>query len=283
MTHAPQAPPDHAADASDALDDLGADTRDDTTSFGFQEVPRHDKAGLVRGVFDSVAERYDVMNDLMSLGVHRAWKDMLITRANPQPGEVLLDVAGGTGDVARTWVRRGLKAVERRGGAPARAVVTDINAAMLASGRSRARTPAWPGDAHLDWMCANAEALPLPAARFDAVTIAFGIRNVTDRASALSEMRRVLKPGGRFLCLEFSTPTTAALEALYEAWSFHAIPTIGQAVAGDRDSYQYLVESIRRFPNQDQFAQEVRDAGFSRVSVTNFSGGVAALHMGWRL
>ncbi len=249
----------------------------DTTSFGFRNVKREDKAPLVRGVFDRVASRYDLMNDLMSLGVHRVWKDMTIVRANPQPGEHLVDVAGGTGDLARAWVRRGWKVAERRGGPVATATVADINVEMLRAGQAKNR----PEDSHIQWLAGNAERLPLPDACAHCVTIAFGIRNVTDRAAALGEMKRIIKPGGRFLCLEFSRPTSDGLQRLYDAWSFNAIPRIGQAVAGDRESYEYLVESIRKFPTQADFADEVTAAGFKRVTVSNFSGGVAALHMGW--
>ena len=252
-------------------------TSDQTTSFGFKEVRREDKAPLVRGVFDRSAQRYDLMNDIMSLGVHRVWKDMVMTRANPQPGQVLIDVAGGTGDLARAFVAKAESVRKRRGGDPARAHVTDINEQMLLAGLKRG------GDPQLTWTTGDAQALPFPDGCADCVTIAFGIRNVTDRAAALSEMRRVLKPAGQFLCLEFSRPTTRPLEAAYDAWSFNAIPAFGELIAKDRDSYQYLVESIRRFPHQDAFADEVTAAGFGRVEVTNFSGGIAALHTGWRI
>lgn len=253
------------------------DMQSETTSFGFRDVPKTEKASLVRGVFDRSARRYDLMNDLMSLGIHRAWKDMTIERANPQPGEVLIDVAGGTGDLARAFVAKAEKRRQTRGGSPARAIVCDINEQMLLAGLKR-------GDAEqLDWAVGNAECLPFEDNTADCVTIAFGIRNVTNRVTALKEMRRVLKPAGRFLCLEFSRPTTRALERIYDAWSFNAIPVIGEAIAKDRDSYQYLVESIRRFPHQDAFADELKEAGFGQVSVTNYSGGIAALHTGWRI
>jgi demethylmenaquinone methyltransferase/2-methoxy-6-polyprenyl-1,4-benzoquinol methylase len=248
-----------------------------TTSFGFKDVPRTEKAGLVRGVFDRSARRYDIMNDMMSLGIHRVWKDMVITAANPRPGQTLVDVAGGTGDLARAFVDRAESVRKRRGGDPARAIVTDINEQMLVAGLKRGT------DARLQWVTGDAECLPLPDGIADCITIAFGIRNVTNRDAALKDMLRVLKPGGRFLCLEFSRPTTRALEKIYDAWSFNVIPEIGALVAKDRDSYQYLVESIRRFPHQDAFADEMRDAGFARVSVTNYSGGIAALHSGWRI
>lgn len=249
----------------------------DTASFGFKEVPREEKQTLVRGVFDRSARRYDLMNDVMSLGVHRVWKDITITKANPRPGEVLIDVAGGTGDLARAFLDRAEERRKRSGGAPARAVVADINFEMLQSGLKRG------GRDDLAWACVNAETLPFEDESADCVMIGFGIRNVTDRAAALKEMHRVLKPGGRFLCLEFSRPTTRALSRLYDAWSFNAIPALGQLIAKDRDSYQYLVESIRRFPHQEAFRAEVEDAGFKNVSVTDFSGGIAALHMGWKI
>jgi len=250
---------------------------DDTASFGFTDVPRADKARLVRGVFDRSARRYDLMNDLMSLGIHRAWKDMTITRANPRPGETLIDVAGGTGDLARAFVDRAERVRARKGGPAARAVVADINEQMLRAGLKRG------GDPRLAWITGDAERLPFKDAVADCVTIGFGIRNVTDRAAALSDMRRVLKPGGRFLCLEFSRPTTRPLGKAYDLWSFRAIPELGALIARDRDSYQYLVESIRRFPPQEAFAQELREAGFANVSATNYSGGVAALHVGWKV
>jgi demethylmenaquinone methyltransferase / 2-methoxy-6-polyprenyl-1,4-benzoquinol methylase len=249
----------------------------ETASFGFRDVPKTEKASLVRGVFDRSARKYDLMNDLMSLGIHRAWKDMTIERANPQPGHKLIDVAGGTGDLARAFVAKAEQRRKKRGGNPATAIVTDINEQMLLAGLRR-------GDAEqLTWAVGNAECLPFEDKSADCVTIAFGIRNVTDRIAALREMRRVLKPAGRFLCLEFSRPTTRALERIYDAWSFNAIPVLGEKIADDRNSYQYLVESIRRFPHQDAFAGELREAGFGHVGVTNYSGGIAALHTGWRI
>ena len=263
------------------MTDASSSSDGDTASFGFREVPRAEKPFLVRGVFDSVARRYDLMNDAMSLGVHRVWKNLTITRANPQPGELLIDVAGGTGDLSRLWRTKGEAVAARRGGAAPRAIVCDVNEAMLRAGKGK--NGAKDNGAGLAWVTGDAERLPFPDQTADAVTIAFGIRNVTNRDAALAEMRRVLKPGGRFLCLEFSRPTTAALEAVYDAWSFNAIPPIGQALAGDRESYEYLVESIRRFPHQEAFAAEVAAAGFKRVGVANFSGGIAALHFGWKV
>ncbi|WP_019960346.1 class I SAM-dependent methyltransferase [Woodsholea maritima] len=248
-----------------------------TASFGFKQVDWSQKAGMVKGVFDSAAPKYDLMNDLMSFGVHRVWKDMMITKLNPQPGEHLIDVAGGTGDIARAFLDRADAVQRRRGGQPASAIVADINYEMLQAGRKRGLRD------HMDWACVNAECLPFEAASAHAVTISFGIRNVTDRAAALSEFHRVLKPGGRFFCLEFSRPTTRALEKMYDLWSFNAIPQMGEWIVKDRESYQYLVESIRRFPIQSAFAAEIEAAGFKNVKVTNFSGGIAALHTGWKI
>jgi demethylmenaquinone methyltransferase/2-methoxy-6-polyprenyl-1,4-benzoquinol methylase len=246
-------------------------------SFGFKDVDPADKPGLVRGVFDRVARRYDLMNDLMSGGVHRLWKDAAAARLNPQPGEVIVDCAGGTGDMARRFARMARKAQLRRGGDDARIMVIDYNAEMIAAGRERAGAP------EIAWSVGDAQRLPLRDQSADAYVIAFGIRNVTDIAAALAEARRVLKPGGRFLCLEFSRPVTEPLRAAYDAYSFKAIPGIGQLVTGDREAYQYLVESIRRFPDQARFAEMMRTAGFGQVGWTNFTGGVAALHQGWAL
>ena len=244
-----------------------------SATFGFRDVDAAEKPGLVRGVFDRVARRYDLMNDLMSAGVHRLWKDAMAARLNPRPGEVVVDCAGGTGDMARRYARMARRAQERRGGPDAQVVVVDYNAEMVAAGQER-------GFANIHFREANAESLPFENSSFDAYSIAFGIRNVTDVAAALREARRVLKPGGRFLCLEFSRPVTEALRAVYDAYSFKVIPEIGARVANDRESYQYLVESIRRFPDQKTFAGLIGQAGFSQVSWTNFTGGVAALHAG---
>lgn len=248
-----------------------------TSSFGFRDVDAREKVQLVRGVFDSVADRYDVMNDLMSGGVHRLWKDMAANRLNPQPGELILDLAGGTGDMARRFSKMARKVQQRRGGPDARVMVIDYNAEMIAAGRKKG------GEPEMTWNVGDAMNLPIPDAVADAYVISFGIRNVAHVPKALSEARRVLKPGGRFLCLEFSRPKASAIRAAYDAWSFNAIPAIGKAVTGDRDSYQYLVESIRRFPDQKTFAKMIEDAGFSRVGWTDYSGGVAALHHGWAL
>jgi demethylmenaquinone methyltransferase/2-methoxy-6-polyprenyl-1,4-benzoquinol methylase len=244
-------------------------------SFGYQDVDATEKPGLVRGVFDRVASRYDLMNDLMSGGVHRLWKDAAAARMNPQPGELIVDCAGGTGDMAHRFAKMARAAKARRGGDDARVVIVDYNAEMVGAGRARG------GAAEIAWAVGDAQNLPLPDAVADAYCISFGLRNVTDVARALREARRVLKPGGRYLCLEFSRPVTEALAKAYDAYSFKVIPAIGELVAKDRPAYQYLVESIRRFPDQETLAGMMREAGFGRVSVTNFAGGVAALHQGW--
>ncbi len=232
---------------------------------------------MVRSVFDSVASNYDLMNDLMSAGVHRLWKDASAAKLNPRPGETILDVAGGTGDMARRYSKMARAAQQRRGGDDASVIVLDYNAEMIMAGVHKG------GEPEMSWTVGDAMNLPLPDASVDAYSISFGIRNVSDVAGALSEARRVLKPGGRFLCLEFSRPIAGPIRAAYDAWSFHAIPRIGEWVAKDRDSYQYLVESIRRFPDQPTFKGMIEAAGFSRVTVSNLSGGVAAIHHGWAI
>jgi len=253
-----------------------------TSSFGFRDVDAKEKVQMVRGVFDSVASRYDLMNDLMSGGVHRLWKDAAAAKLNPRPGETILDVAGGTGDMARRYAKMARAAQARRGepGASnpdASVIVLDYNAEMIMAGVQKG------GEPEMSWSVGDAMALPLPDTSVDAYSISFGIRNVADIPQALGEARRVLKPGGRFLCLEFSRPTASAIRKAYDAWSFHAIPPIGGLIAGDRDSYQYLVESIRRFPDQKTFKSMIEAAGFSGVAVTNLSGGVAAIHHGWAI
>jgi demethylmenaquinone methyltransferase/2-methoxy-6-polyprenyl-1,4-benzoquinol methylase len=258
--------------------------RAETTHFGFAEVPLADKQALVDDVFHSVANRYDLMNDLMSAGLHRAWKAALVAEVNPPkagsragvPTGVaqfsVLDLAGGTGDVAF----RLLKA----GGAGTHATVVDINADMLAVGRERAAARKLAGVCFVE---ANVEVLPFPDRSFDAVTIAFGLRNVARIAAALAEARRVLAIGGRFLCLEFSTVDVPGLDRLYDLYSFNVIPTLGRLVTGDREAYRYLVESIRRFPPPDKLAGMMQTVGFARVSFQLMTGGVVALHSGWRL
>lgn len=248
----------------------------DTVSFGKRNVAPQEKEGLVRAVFGSVAPHYDLMNDLMSGGLHRVWKDILLDRLNPQPGQLLADLAGGTGDIAEGFVKRA-SAREGRGRDDARAVIIDINHAMLLAGQSRT-----PDDPRLTRICSNAEKLPLPDHSVDVYTIGFGIRNVTSRQNALCEAYRVLRRGGRFACLEFSRPVTPLIEAAYHHYSDAVIPRLGELVADDRDSYEYLIESIRRFPPQEAFAAEIRQAGFSRVQVENLSAGIVALHTGWK-
>jgi demethylmenaquinone methyltransferase / 2-methoxy-6-polyprenyl-1,4-benzoquinol methylase len=243
--------------------------------FGYQRVPLREKQGLVDDVFRSVANRYDLMNDLMSFGLHRAWKDALVTAVDPPKRApfVLLDVAGGTGDVAFRVIAAG--------GEQTRATVSDINADMLNVGRARAAA-AGLGDA-VRFAEANAEALPFADRSFDAVTIAFGIRNVPRIDQALAEAFRVLKIGGKFLCLEFSAVNVPGLAELYDFYSFNVIPALGRVVVGDADSYRYLVESIRRFPKPAEFDAMLRAADFARVSHRLMTGGIVALHSGWRL
>jgi demethylmenaquinone methyltransferase/2-methoxy-6-polyprenyl-1,4-benzoquinol methylase len=250
-------------------DDSAPDT---TTHFGFQTVPEAEKAGRVRGVFSSVASRYDVMNDLMSAGIHRVWKDAMMDWLAPRPGQRLLDVAGGTGDIAFRFLRRA---------GDATATVLDLTTPMLEEGRKRADAAALSD--RLDWVTGDAMALPFEDATFDVYTISFGIRNVTRPEVALSEAFRVLRPGGRLMVLEFSRVPVPMLQRLYDAYSFNVIPRMGQAVTGDRDSYQYLVESIRRFPDQKTFLGMVRAAGFGNAAYRNLSMGVACLHSGWKL
>ena len=248
------------------------DTDDKTTHFGARDVPESEKAGLVHGVFTSVASRYDVMNDLMSGGIHRIWKDAMMDWLAPRSGQRLLDVAGGTGDIAFRFLKR----------APAaEAVVLDMTESMLVEGRARADAAALAD--RLEWVVGDAMALPLPSSTFDAYTISFGIRNVTRIADALSEAYRVLRPGGRLMVLEFSQLPNDGLQWAYDRYSYNVIPAMGQMVTGDRESYQYLVESIRKFPDQETFAAMIREAGFEQVKYRNLTMGVACLHSGWKL
>ncbi|HWZ36854.1 MAG TPA: bifunctional demethylmenaquinone methyltransferase/2-methoxy-6-polyprenyl-1,4-benzoquinol methylase UbiE [Bradyrhizobium sp.] len=249
---------------------------DETTHFGFRDVPLEDKQTLVNDVFHSVSQRYDLMNDLMSAGLHRVWKDIMINTLNPPKNDkpyALLDVAGGTGDIA-------FRAAQASG-AGFRATVCDINADMLAVGRDRAARRQL--DDRVSFVEGNAEALAFPDRSFDGYTIAFGIRNVPRIDLALREAFRVLRPGGRLLCLEFSSVDVPGLDRLYDLFSFRVIPELGRVVTGDAESYRYLVESIRKFPKPAAFADMIRAAGFSRVNWQTLSGGIVALHSGWRL
>jgi len=242
-----------------------------TTHFGFRTVAEDDKVSLVRDVFDSVAGKYDLMNDLMSVGVHRLWKSTFLQMLRPRPDQTLLDVGGGTGDIAFGW--------KKRGGGPV--TVCDINREMLAVGRDRAV------DRNIldgiSWVCGNAESLPIPDRSVDRYTIAFCLRNVTHWDKAIAEAYRVLKPGGRFMCLEFSHVIVPGLKQAYDSYSFSILPKVGEMVTGNRDAYQYLVESIRKFPPQEEMAELTRQAGFAQVSVRNLSAGIAAIHSGWRV
>ena len=240
--------------------------------FGFRDVEPEEKPALVRGVFSSVASRYDVMNDLMSFAVHRLWKDEFVAWLDPRPGMSVLDVAGGTGDIAMRIDAR----IRRRGGVGA-VTVCDVSYAMLGQGIVR------PGAEKLDWLCGDAEQLPVADASQDAYTIAFGIRNCTHLDRVLKEAYRALKPGGRFLCLEFSKVTVPGIDALYDLYSFSVLPRLGEVVAGDGAAYRYLAESIRRFPSQRAFAAAITEAGFGQVKFRNLSGGIAAMHSGWKL
>ena len=243
----------------------------DETDFGFRRVDVADHTGLVRGVFDSVAWRYDLMNDLMSGGLHRVWKAALQDRLNPRAGMTLLDVAGGTGDIAEGFLKRG-------GGG---AIICDINREMLAAGLDRALdrgNAAGPAR-----VCGDAAALPLARSSVDACTITFGLRNVTRRTAALAEMHRVLKTGGHFICLEFSPAVLPQLQSLYDTYSFTVLPWLGHRIAGDAHSYAYLAESIRKFPPPEQITAEMQDTGFGNVTQTPMSGGIVWMHSGWRI
>lgn len=243
-----------------------------TTHFGYDTVREAEKAGRVQGVFSSVANKYDIMNDVMSGGIHRLWKDAMMDWLAPRPGQRLLDVAGGTGDIAFRFLKRA---------GQAHATVLDLTEPMLIEGRKRAEA-AHMADS-LDWLVGDAMALPFADNSFDVYTISFGIRNVTRPAEALAEAYRVLRPGGRLMVLEFSQLPNPMMQAAYDAYSFNVIPRMGQLIAGDRASYQYLVESIRRFPDQETFLTMVKDAGFARATYRNLTMGVAALHSGWKI
>jgi demethylmenaquinone methyltransferase/2-methoxy-6-polyprenyl-1,4-benzoquinol methylase len=250
---------------------MASDNSPETADFGYRTVERSQKSAMVREVFDSVAGKYDVMNDLMSLGVHRLWKHDFIQALDPRPTRTLLDLAGGTGDITFGWLKKG--------GGPA--LLTDINASMLSVGRDRATQRGLLAD--INFMVTDAEAIPLPDRSVDRVSMAFGLRNCTNKDRVLAEARRVLKPGGKFFCLEFSRLQISAFEKLYDAWSFKALPRMGAMVAGDAESYQYLAESIRMFPDQETLKGMMETAGMERVTYRNLSGGIAAIHQGWRL
>lgn len=244
----------------------------DKTFFGFKEVEKSDKAKLVGEVFSSVASKYDVMNDAMSLGIHRLWKDRMIAELNPREGSKLLDVAGGTGDIAFRFLKKA---------EDSSVTICDINPDMLGEGKKRAIDKNILNG--IEWVCGDAEKLPMEDSSFDYYTIAFGIRNVTNIENALAEAYRVLRPGGRFLCLEFSHVDNPILGKIYDVFSFKLIPQIGKVVAKDEDSYRYLVESIRKFPTQEAFAVMIKRAGFENVEYTDLSGGIVALHSGWKV
>ena len=259
------------------ISDRPTGTGSETASFGFQDVPAERKSSLVRGVFESVAGRYDLMNDLMSGGIHRLWKRTMIDWLRPRAGQQFIDVAGGTGDIA-------VRIVDRVGGAPAtgsRIVVCDLTLSMLAIGRNRALDRGIIQG--IEWINGDAQRLPFADGMFDAYTIAFGLRNLTRLHDALTEARRVLKPGGRFLCLEFSHVAVPVLDRLYDLYSFQILPMLGQIVTKDRGAYQYLVESIRRFPGQEELSRRMASAGLERVEFRNLTGGIAALHSAWRI
>ena len=249
-----------------------ADENQITTHFGFQDVPENEKAGRVQGVFSSVASKYDVMNDAMSFGIHRIWKDAMMDWLAPRPGQKLLDVAGGTGDISFRFLKRA-----GRGDA----TVLDLTEPMLVEGRKRAEANAMSDS--LDWVVGDAMHLPFENNTFDVYTISFGIRNVTRPQEALNEAFRVLRPGGRLMVLEFSQIPNELMQKVYDLYSFNIIPRLGQAIANDRDSYQYLVESIRQFPDQDTFLGMVRQAGFENAKYRNLSMGIACLHSGWKI
>lgn len=243
-----------------------------TTHFGYQQVDADDKAKMVRGVFDSVAQKYDIMNDVMSMGVHRLWKRFTIDLAAVKRGEMVLDLAGGTGDLTREFAKRV--------GPDSKVVLSDINAEMLKVGRSKLANKGVVGN--VEYVQANAECLPFASNTFDCITIAFGLRNVTDKDKALRSMYRVLKPGGRLLVLEFSKPTAPGLESFYDQYSFKLLPLMGKLVANDAESYQYLAESIRMHPDQETLLGMLQTAGFDNASYTNLTGGIVAVHRGFK-
>ena len=248
------------------------DTAEQTTHFGFETVPEVEKAGKVQNVFTSVASKYDIMNDVMSVGIHRIWKEAMMDWLAPRPGQKLLDVAGGTGDISFKFLKRS---------GSGHATVLDITENMLIEGRKRAETDQILD--RLDWIVGDAMFLPFAENSFDVYTISFGIRNVTQPQEALNEAFRVLRPGGRLMVLEFSQIPVPLAQKAYDLYSFNVIPTMGKLIANDRSSYQYLVESIRKFPDQETFLSMVQQAGFKNTSYRNLSLGIAALHSGWKI
>ncbi|WIV50854.1 bifunctional demethylmenaquinone methyltransferase/2-methoxy-6-polyprenyl-1,4-benzoquinol methylase UbiE [Marivivens sp. LCG002] len=248
------------------------DSLENTTHFGFQTVREEEKAGRVQGVFTSVASKYDVMNDAMSMGIHRIWKDAMMDWLAPRPGQKLLDVAGGTGDISFRFLKRA---------GHGHATVCDLTESMLVAGRQRAEASDM--SESLEWVVGDAMKLPFENNTFDVYTISFGIRNVTRPQEALNEAFRVLKPGGRLMVLEFSQIPNDLMQKVYDAYSFNVIPKMGELIANDRDSYQYLVESIRKFPDQETFLGMVRKAGFENAKYRNLSMGIACLHSGWKI
>lgn len=244
---------------------------DKLTDFGYQQVPVEEKSSRVKGVFDSVADKYDVMNDLMSLGIHRLWKSVTIHLSSAKSGQTILDIAGGTGDLTRKFA----KIVGPKG----RVILADINGAMLNNGRDNLIDA---GTQNVSYVQANAEKLPFPENTFDCISIAFGLRNVTDKSAALHNFYRILKPGGQLLVLEFSKPTNKSLQSIYDTYSFKALPKLGKLIANDAASYQYLAESIRMHPDQETLKKMILDAGFDTCEYLNFSGGIVALHKAYK-
>ena len=256
-----------STDAQNNLDSLPNAQVD----FGYQNVALSQKQELVNSVFDSVASSYDIMNDLMSIGIHRLWKEALLDWMAPRPNQILADLAGGTGDVSLKFLERGGQFAH----------VIDINEQMLAAGRKRKVMNKF--QERLNWLAGDAQDIPLADNSVDRVIIAFGLRNVPDRMKALNQIVRILKPGGRFCCLEFSHVKNPILSSVYDGWSFNILPKIGQLVAGEAQPYQYLVESIRRFPSEAELCSMMADTGMAQIKVRNLSGGIAAIHSGWKL